>query len=221
MSRSMSVNCRLSVDQLNASFNGQRSTTVASAIGDYMNLDPEQQSQARANAQAGVRDAVAEMAAERRRPKSLKGCGRNSIITLMVAQHDQRENSILVSVDGNPANAERIPLRRKPNKQGEPGAPITLIDTTVRALSDTACGFLIIHIPGWLASDHDFTLCDLPQISPDVDWTAEDLACWESLQEGMRFRRESQERQRKADRKQKSSDIARQERRARLKGEPA
>lgn len=220
MARGSQSTCRLTADQLLERYEPKpQRASVRSAFRYLADCTLEERAEALARVDAGFAADLAERQAERRRPRSLVGSNPGSIIRLQVIQHNQRDNSMLISVDGNAARAKWVPIEGKPSAPGKPAKVITTVYFTARPWEPGSLGFLIVLIPGWLASDRAFTRCEDPQISPDMTWTSADLTAWEALGAKMRQDRQNAS---KAERngakeafKQANSDERRREERAR------
>lgn len=218
MGRSARSTCRLTVDQLIAQQERQPRATVGGAMRYLVNCSDKERVEAIARVDAAYAAEIEAREAEKRRPRSLVGCQPGSIISLRVVQHDQRENSMLVSMDGNPLKAKWVPITGKPPAPGKPGKSITTSYFTARAWEPGTLGFLIVLVPGWLASDRAFTKCECPQLSPEVTWTTADLAAWEALSEKVALDKRNaaiaDQRERNRAFRQANTDDARRERRA-------
>lgn len=210
--------CRLTVDQLMAQQEREPRATVGGAMRYLLNCSDEERAHALARVDAARAVELEEREAEKRRPRSLVGREAGAIISLRVVQHEQRENSMLISMDGNSSKAKWVPITGKPPKPGKPGKTITTVYFTARAWEPGQLGFLIVLIPGWLASDRAFTKCENPQLSPDVTWTTADTAAWEALADKVAKDRRDQSKAEKATDKwwarQQYVDEERRERRA-------
>ena len=220
MARGSQSTCRLTTDQLLERYEPKpQRASVRGAFRYLADCTPEERAEALARVDAGFAADLAERQAEKRRPRSLVGSNPGSIIRLQVVQHNQRDNSMLISVDGDASHAKWVPIEGKPPAPKKPAKVITTVYFTARAWEPGSLGFLIVLIPGWLASDRAFTKCEDPQISPDVTWTSDDLAAWKMLSVKMRKDRQDASKAevngRKEAFRQANSDDRRRELRAR------
>ena len=153
-----------------------------------MKLPPAERQAAVERALDGMREATAEMIAEKRRPKSFKGQPAWKDAILMVVQHAAGPNSITVSHDGRLDGAWRLPLVY--TKGPRAGQPITRIHHTEIKFEPMPLelGFLIIVVPGWLASKQGLCQAAWPHLSDDVEWSEQQREAWTRLRhffEGM------------------------------------
>lgn len=153
-----------------------------------MKLPPEERQAAVDRALGGMREAAAEIIAEKRRPKSFKGWPAWKDAVLTVVQHSKGPNSITVSPDGRLDGAWRLPLAY--TKGPRAGQSITRIHHTEIKFEPMPLelGFLIIVVPGWLASKQELCQAAWPHLSDEVEWSEPQQEAWTRLRrffEGM------------------------------------
>jgi hypothetical protein len=147
-------------------------------LGWLMNLSPEERRARLDAAHAAAMQVVTDLAAEARTPVSFKDCDPWTTPALTVVQHDAGSNWMLVSHDGNPANAKKIPLAYTRGPRA--GKPITTIIRTTAEFKafPPEVGFHLITIQGWAAEKCGLCQAKDPRLSSDIEWTAEQLKAW-------------------------------------------
>lgn len=121
-------------------------------------------------------DAVGrENIARLRAPVSFVGCDPKTRIHLMAVQHGARGKTISVSTDGNPSNAKWVPMLSKFDR------PVCRIHHSQIEWTENNLGFLILVVPGWLASDREFAQARSPQLNAAIEWPDEHRAAWGAM----------------------------------------
>lgn len=165
-------------------------------------MSPDERAQVFAEAKDRVQQVLDDKVADLKRPMSFKGCGPWQEKVMTVVQHAAGPNSITVSHDGIIKGAWRLPLAH--TKAPKAGKPIVRILHTVVAFQPMPLelGFLLIGVPGWLASERELCQAQLPQLSSEIEWTEAQLAAWKKLRKEFAAGQQAAEREEGRKRKQ-------------------
>lgn len=109
---------------------------------------------------------------------------KNERVAFLLVVHDEADNWMRVSVDGNPAKAP--PFFTK-SRFGEPELVVTI----------RSGRFAVGHLAGGIVIERGFTQRNVPLLFKGADWTKEEVGAWRSLRLEMLALRNELEKQRR------------------------